>query len=248
MSRLARAGVGAAAAAALLLGPAAPPVAAGSIGPAVGQQWGSVVSAPWRAATVSALAVRSRPSSAGSLVGYVRLGNKIQDYGRSGGWTKIAPNRWVVTSQTRATTAPRFTTAAIVGSYNGILVEAGTYALWHKARSTVLLVRNGTVVRAMPTTDNDWTTVPGNYSVKAAPRTGSSGQYLLPYFTLIGTIPGRTGIGFHSLPVTRSGQYIQPISTVGLPGYESHGCLRLRPADARALASFVRVGMPVKVR
>lgn len=236
-------------AASSLLAVSALPAHAAPIGPRPPVTYGvpALTSGVYRVA-VGTVAVRSSPGSGGAVVGTVRSGYKVEVIGRQGAWSKVAYNRWVLTSQTRATTPPSFARGAVTATYAGLPVEAGTHITWYRHASLVVLVRNGTVVRAMPTTDNDWATVPGNYSVRAMPRTGSSGSFRLPYFTLIGTIPGRTGIGFHSVPVTAGGRYIQPLSTVGKPGYESHGCLRLRPADAKALAAFVRVGLPVKVR
>ncbi|MBD4655020.1 L,D-transpeptidase family protein, partial [Xanthomonas citri pv. citri] len=40
----------------------------------------------------------------------------------------------------------------------------------------------------------------------------------------------------------------QPVYTLGLPGYSSHGCARLAPKDSEALYRFAQEGTKVKVR
>ncbi len=134
-------------------------------------------------------------------------------------------------------------------TYQGIPIEPGTYILWKKSLNKVLFVRNGAVVRAMPATDLDWKTPVGNYRIRFKVPMGYSGQWRLQYFMGFYLRPGASYyIGFHMVPRTASGVWIQPLSTVGMPGYSSHGCVRLRPDDALAAWNFAPVGTVVKVR
>ena len=54
----------------------------------------------------------------------------------------------------------------------------------------------------------------------------------------------RAAIGFHDIP-TRNGEALQTRAQLGTP--QSHGCIRQRRVDARALWSFAPVGTPVVV-
>lgn len=54
----------------------------------------------------------------------------------------------------------------------------------------------------------------------------------------------KAAIGFHDIPV-REGRLVQPVAALGTP--QSHGCIRQRRADARALWSFAHVGTTVVV-
>ncbi len=54
-----------------------------------------------------------------------------------------------------------------------------------------------------------------------------------------------TSIGFHAIPRTESGGYIQSTSTLGRPA--SHGCVRQAPEDAEFLWNWAEIGTPVIV-
>ncbi len=54
----------------------------------------------------------------------------------------------------------------------------------------------------------------------------------------------RAAIGFHDIPVA-DGQLVQTVAQLGTP--QSHGCIRQRPADARALWRFAPLGTTVVV-
>jgi len=55
----------------------------------------------------------------------------------------------------------------------------------------------------------------------------------------------RLAVGFHSIPVNRSGRPIQSEGQLG--SYRSHGCVRQRLADARFLWDWAPLGTPVVV-
>ncbi len=154
----------------------------------------------------------------------------------------------------RAPVAPaRKSAPPAATSYHGYPIEPGTYVEWKKSANLVFLVRNGTVVRSMPTTDLDWKTPVGNYRVQVKIRHGGAydqgHDWTLNYFVGYGTVPGHTGIAFHEVPVRGRNTFIQPLSTVGKDAtYQSHGCERLLPADALAVWNFTRIGTEVRVR
>ncbi len=150
------------------------------------------------------------------------------------------------------TSAPALTSSTGMTTYRGITIDQGTYVLWKKKANLVLLVRKGRVVRAMPTTDLDWKTPVGDYRVQRKDRrtwAWDQGRlWVLNYFVDYGPVRGHSGIAFHEVPVRGSDTYIQPLSSVGSPKYHSHGCARLRPADAKAIWDFTSVGTQVRVR
>lgn len=131
---------------------------------------------------------------------------------------------------------------------------AGTYVLWIKAENHVYLVRKGVVTRSMLTTAEPWKTPVGDYRIQYKVRHAASTEdginWYIPNFLSFYQRPGATGtIGFHQIPWdTRTRKPAQPVSTLGLPGYHSHGCARLAPADSEAVYSFAREGTRVKVR
>ncbi len=138
------------------------------------------------------------------------------------------------------------------GTYRGIRIEPGTYIMWKKSANTVLLVRDGRLVRAMPTSDLDWKTPVGTYHVTDKIRQDAAYDqghwWTLNHFVVYGPIPGHTAIGFHEDPVRNGNVYIQPLHTIGSDAYHSHGCERLTPADAKAVWAFAKVGTEVRVR
>ena len=150
--------------------------------------------------------------------------------------------------------SPTPTTAAQTAKALGVKIEPGTYILWKKKQNLVVLVRDGQAVRAMPTTDLDSKTPVGTYHVRwKNPRaTAVDGGvfYYLDQYVEYGPVPGHTDIAFHQDPVTPKGRWIQPLSSVGSHSgkYASHGCERLRPADAAAVWKFAKVGTEVRVR
>ncbi|MSS44566.1 L,D-transpeptidase [Cutibacterium sp. WCA-380-WT-3A] len=123
-----------------------------------------------------------------------------------------------------------------------------------KAENRVYLVENGVVKRAMLTTAEPWKTPVGNYEVEYKVRHAASTEdgihWYIPNFLSFYQRPGAKGtIGFHQIPWDdKTKKPAQPVDTLGLPGYSSHGCARLAPKDSEALYRFAHEGTKVKVR
>lgn len=131
---------------------------------------------------------------------------------------------------------------------------AGTYVLWVKAENHVYLVDDGVVKRAMLTTAEPWKTPVGDYEieykVQHAASTEDGIRWYIPNFLAFYQRPGAIGhIGFHQIPWDeKTKKLAQPVYTLGMPGYSSHGCARLAPKDSEALYNFAHEGTKVKVR
>lgn len=132
---------------------------------------------------------------------------------------------------------------------------AGSYVLWIKAENHVYLIRQGKVIRVMPTTALTWKTPPGSYEVKYKERNSASidkgHTWVLPYFVAFWRRPTASGdIAFHQVPYDSkaTSRLAQPLDTVGEDGQVSDGCARMKPADAKAIWDFTRVGTRVVVR
>lgn len=130
----------------------------------------------------------------------------------------------------------------------------GSYVLWIKAENRVYLVAHGLVKRVMLTTAEPWKTPVGNYKIQYKTRhaafTEDGIRWYIPNFLSFYQRPGATGtIGFHQIPWDeKTKKPAQPVYTLGLPGYSSHGCARLAPKDSEALYRFAHEGTKVKVR
>ncbi|WP_337905450.1 L,D-transpeptidase [Cutibacterium avidum] len=131
---------------------------------------------------------------------------------------------------------------------------AGTYVLWIKAENHVYLVDDDVVKRSMLTTAEPWKTPVGDYEIEYKARHAASTEdgirWYIPNFLAFYHRPGATGrIGFHQIPWDeKTNKPAQPVYTLGLPGYLSHGCARLAPKDSEALYNFAHEGTKVKVR
>lgn len=85
---------------------------------------------------------------------------------------------------------------------------------------------------------------PGTYRVFSKSRHTTSGSLRMEYMVRFAR-GSRLAIGFHSIPVTRSGRPIQSEAELG--GFRSSGCVRQSLADAAALWDFAPVGTVVVV-
>lgn len=85
---------------------------------------------------------------------------------------------------------------------------------------------------------------PGAYRVFSKSRHTTSGSLRMEYMVRFAR-GSRLAIGFHSIPVTRSGRPIQSEAELG--GFRSSGCVRQSLADAAALWDFAPVGTVVVV-
>jgi lipoprotein-anchoring transpeptidase ErfK/SrfK len=129
----------------------------------------------------------------------------------------------------------------------------GKRIIWDKSANQVWLVeKTGTVRCSYLVTDNDEDTPVGTYQVRSKSVWSSSvdeGRYWrLAHMVRFYLQPGhRLWIGFHAVPVSPSGQLIQPLSSLGKAGYRSHGCVRQHPTNAANLFAFARIGTKVVV-
>lgn len=85
---------------------------------------------------------------------------------------------------------------------------------------------------------------PGSYRVFSKSRHTTSGSLRMEYMVRFAH-GSRLSIGFHSIPVTRSGRPIQSEAELG--SFRSNGCVRQKLADAAALWDFAPVGTVVVV-
>lgn len=128
---------------------------------------------------------------------------------------------------------------------------SGDYLLWIKAENATYIVKNGKIIHAFTSTDNDEKTPVGDYKVigkVARTSSASEASWKINYFVSFYRRPGQTAyIGFHAIP-DRNGKYYQDLNSIGQPGYKSDGCVRLLPDEAKILYDFAKENMPVKVR
>jgi len=110
-----------------------------------------------------------------------------------------------------------------------------------------LVDHTGAVLREYPVsgslTDN---LQPGSYEVYSRSRhatsfdLGSTMEFMVRF-----THGNSAAIGFHSIPVDAQGRRLQTLNELGTP--QSHGCIRQRRLDAKALWRFADVGTAVVV-
>lgn len=116
------------------------------------------------------------------------------------------------------------------------------------SRQQVWLVRGtGSVLNTYPVSggvgDN---LAPGRYAVYSRSAHATSFDYTSTMRWMVRFTEGaNAAIGFHDIPRTSDGEPVQSRTQLGTP--LSHGCIRQRPRDARALWRFAPVGTPVVV-
>ncbi len=87
---------------------------------------------------------------------------------------------------------------------------------------------------------------PGRYAVYSRSAYATSFDYSATMRWMVRFTEGaNAAIGFHDIPHTADGEPVQSWSELGTA--QSHGCIRQRPRDARALWRFAPVGTPVVV-
>ena len=130
---------------------------------------------------------------------------------------------------------------------------SGKRIVWDKSASQVWLVGADNTVRcSYVVTDNDEDTPVGTYRVRSKSAMSSSvtdGRFWwLAHMVRFYLQPGHhLWIGFHAVPKAPNGDLIQPMSSLGKPGYRSHGCVRQHPTNAANLYAFAPVGGKVVV-
>jgi hypothetical protein len=130
---------------------------------------------------------------------------------------------------------------------------SGKRIVWDKSASQVWLVDASNTVRcSYVVTDNDEDTPLGTYRVRSKSAMSSAvadGRFWrLAHMVRFYLQPGHhLWIGFHAVPQAPNGDLIQPMSSLGKPGYRSHGCVRQHPTNAANLYAFAPVGTKVVV-
>ena len=145
------------------------------------------------------------------------------------------------------TTGPAVPAAAApeVPVYSG----TGRRIVYDRSAQRVWLVRADRTVRATYlVSGHKYGTLPavGKYRVQSKSRYSQSldGSVRMEY--MVRFVYGNTRwIGFHSIPVDRSGNLIQPLSKLGTP--TSSGCIRQARENARSLYRFAEIGTRVVV-
>lgn len=124
----------------------------------------------------------------------------------------------------------------------------GERVVFDEASQHVWLVdSSGAVLREYPVsgsvTDN---LQPGAYTVYSRSRHATSFDLASTMEYMVRFTHGSSAaIGFHSIPVDARGRRLQTLNELGTP--QSHGCIRQRRLDARALWRFASVGTAVVV-
>jgi len=87
---------------------------------------------------------------------------------------------------------------------------------------------------------------PGTYSVysRSANAVGIDDSGTMRWFVRFTQGDSGAAIGFHDIPVD-GGERVQTVAELGTP--RSHGCIRQRPADAKVMWEFARLGTTVVV-
>ena len=124
----------------------------------------------------------------------------------------------------------------------------GRRVVFSESRQRVWLVRGtGEVRRTYPVSGSRYDNLdPGSYEVYSRSRTATGIEDSGTMRWFVRFTRGDTGaaIGFHDIPVL-AGEQVQSVEDLGTP--QSHGCIRQRTADARALWGFAPVGTRVVV-
>jgi hypothetical protein len=107
-----------------------------------------------------------------------------------------------------------------------------------------LVVEDGNVAGSWLVSGHDDFPRPGAYRVYSRSRHSRSGSVTFEYMVRF-TRSGDLAVGFHSIPVYRSGRPIQPESDLGRP--VGRGCVRQRLADAAILWDWAPEGTQVVV-
>jgi hypothetical protein len=87
---------------------------------------------------------------------------------------------------------------------------------------------------------------PGSYEVYSRSRHAVSFDQLSTMDYMVRFTEGdNAAIGFHDIPTDLAGDPVQSFDQLGTP--RSHGCIRQRPADAKAMWRFAGIGTTVRV-
>jgi hypothetical protein len=130
----------------------------------------------------------------------------------------------------------------------------GRAAVVDRENQRAWLCGDGLVTREMPITTAWIQPDPGDYAIYAKDMNSSSrftGRYsTMTHFVAFtyGKIHGAR-IAFHSMPIYPDGSFVQPLESLGMPEQRgnSAGCIRVSPADAELIWSWLEIGDLVRV-
>jgi peptidoglycan hydrolase-like protein with peptidoglycan-binding domain len=154
-------------------------------------------------------------------------------------------------------------TASLLGSWAGPAAlppdsdtcpDQGRAAMIDRFNQRAWLCDDGSVAEVMPMTSALSQPDPGSYEVYAKELVGSStigGDYSeMTHFVAFshGRNQGAR-IAFHSVPTHPGGAFVQPLESVGSAEFHgaSAGCIRVLPADAELIWSWLDIGDAVTV-
>jgi hypothetical protein len=131
---------------------------------------------------------------------------------------------------------------------------AGRAAVVDRENQRAWLCGDGLVTNEMPITSAWIQPDPGDYAIYAKDMHSSSrftGEYsTMTHFVAFtyGKIHGAR-IAFHSMPIYPDGSFVQPLESLGMPEQrgDSAGCIRVSPADAELIWSWLELGDLVRV-
>jgi lipoprotein-anchoring transpeptidase ErfK/SrfK len=131
---------------------------------------------------------------------------------------------------------------------------AGRAAVVDRENQRAWLCGDGLVTNEMPITSAWIQPDPGDYAIYAKDMNSSSrlsGEYsTMTHFVAFtyGKIRGAR-IAFHSMPIYADGSFVQPLESLGMPEQRglSAGCIRVSPADAELIWSWLEIGDLVRV-
>jgi hypothetical protein len=126
---------------------------------------------------------------------------------------------------------------ADAGSGRRIVYGNAEQRLW-------LVEEDGRVASSYLVSGHDNFPKPGVYGVYSKSRHSRAGAVTMEYMVRFTTARGKA-VGFHSIPVFRSGRLLQPESDLGRP--VGRGCVRQRLADAAFLWDWAPEGTQVVV-
>ncbi len=124
----------------------------------------------------------------------------------------------------------------------------GRRVVYSESRQRVWLVADGDrVVRTYRVSGTVYDNLePGTYAVysRSQDAVGIDDSGTMKYFVRFTRGPSGAAIGFHDIPID-GGRPVQSVAQLGTP--RSHGCIRQRRVDARALWEFAPLGTTVVV-
>ena len=132
--------------------------------------------------------------------------------------------------------------------------ETGRAAVVDRFNQRAWLCEQGEITDLMPITSAISQPDPGTYQVYAKDLNASStltgGYSTMTHFVAFtyGKYQGAR-IAFHSIPQYPSGEYVQPLDSVGTQELfgDSSGCIRVLPEDAELIWTWLGIGDTVKV-